>query len=183
MPWAKTIAAFLTIAPLLGAGTARAQGVVLLQATSIYEDDKNRPLKAPEGVACTDGGLVVVADTGNGRLLTFAFKGGLVSGGSEIKISQLPYPVRVQIDSKGNVVVLDRKLRRIGRMDPKGAFLGYLELKGASEGAAVVPGAFKLDASDNVYLIDMASLRVMVRVPWAAAFWSWVTMTMVWPSR
>ncbi len=155
----------LALALALGAGTARAQAVAFVHVTSIYEDDKNRPLKEPEGVACTDDGRLVVADTGNGRLLNFAFRGGLVSGGSEVKIAQLPYPVRLQLDSKGNVLVLDRKMRRIGRVDGKGAFLGYLEVKGVANPAAVIPGAFKVDGSNNLYLLDMAAQKVLVLDP------------------
>ena len=60
-------------------------------------------MKQPEGVACSDSPSFVVADTGNGRLLTYTFKEGVVEGGAEIKLPQLPYPGRMQTDTpKGN---------------------------------------------------------------------------------
>ena len=36
---------------------------------SIYADDKDVGLKQPEGVACGPKSFLIVADTGNGRLL------------------------------------------------------------------------------------------------------------------
>ncbi len=160
MPSARITLAALAL--LAAATRASADAVALTPATSIYEDDKNRPLREPEGVACTDGGRFVVADTGNGRLLEFAYTNRTVSGGAETRLPQLPYPTRVQIDSKGNLLVLDRKLRRIGRVDAKGAFGGYVEFRSASSSDGVVPGAFKLDGSDNLYVLDLAKLEVLV---------------------
>ena len=162
MPRARTIPALLPIALLLAAGTARAQAPVLVHAASVYEDEKNQPLKEPEGVACGEGGKLVVADTGNGRLLRLTYLNGVVSGGTALQLPQLPYPVRVQIDAQGGLWVLDRKVRRIGRVDPSGAFSGYLEVKGGASPDAVVPGAFRLDRNGGVVLLDMAAARVLV---------------------
>ncbi len=162
VPGARKAAALPTLALLLAAGAARAQAPVLVHSVSVYEDGKNQPLKQPEGVACGEGGRVVVADTGNGRLLRLDYRNGVVSGGTAIRLEQLPYPVRVQIDARGTLWVLDRKVRRIGRVDPAGSFAGYLEVKGAPSGEAVVPGAFKLDGAGNVYLLDLGAARVLV---------------------
>ena len=148
-------------AALLAAATARAQAPVLTHTVSIYEDEKGQPLKAPEGVACGDGEKLVVADTGNGRLLRLLYRNGVVSGGTPLVLSQLPYPVRLQLDGQGVLWVLDRKVRRIGRVDASGAFAGYLEVKGVPP-ESVVPGAFKLDAGGNVYLLDLAGVRALV---------------------
>ena len=153
-------AALLAVA-LLAPVAARAEGVGLRHLKSIYQDDKEGPLREPEGVACDDGGALVVADTGNGRLLLYRWKDGALSGGKPLKLAQLSYPVRVQIDSKGNVLVLDRKARKIGRVSASGEFGGYLDLQGAS-GAAPVPASFKLDPSDNAYVLDVAGARVLV---------------------
>jgi sugar lactone lactonase YvrE len=140
VPRAKTIPVLATFGVLLVAGAARAQTISFTHAISIYEDEKNGALKQPEGVGCTDDGRLVVADSGNGRLVEFSFKGGQVSGGREVKLSQIRYPVRVQIDGKGNVLVLDRKTWRIGRVDANGAFLGYVEPQGVPDPAAVLVG-------------------------------------------
>jgi streptogramin lyase len=162
VPRARKTSALLAFALLLVAGTARAQAPVLVHAVSVYEDEKNRPLKEPEGVACGEGGQLVVADTGNGRLLRLTYRNGVVSGGLPLQLAELPYPVRVQVDAQGGLWVLDRKVRRIGRVDPAGAFAGYLEVKGVASPEAVVPGAFKLDRAGGVYLLDLAAARVLV---------------------
>jgi sugar lactone lactonase YvrE len=129
----------------------------------IFADAADVALRSPEGVACDDRGAVIVADTGNARLLTYTWREGSLDGGAQVKLTQLPYPVRLQIDSKGFLYVLDRKARRIGKVDAKGAFAGYVEPKGASGNVTVV--AFKLDAADNVYLLDVSGARVLVLAP------------------
>ncbi len=138
------------------AATARAD-LALVPRGPLYADAKGMALKAPEGVGCSSSALVV-ADTGNGRLVLFDWKDGAVSGGSELKLPQLTYPVRVQLDAKGNMLVLDRKAKRIARLDPKGAFQGWIDPKGVT---GVVPVAFKLDAANNVYLVDVAGGAVL----------------------
>ena len=153
----------LSLAALLASGAARAQAVSLVHVASIYEDDKDRPLKEPEGVACDGQGKVVVADTANGRLLTLTFQNRRVSGGTELRLAQLPAPAELQLDAKGTLLVLDGKVRKIGRVDAQGKFLGYVEPKGTS--SAVVPGAFKVDAAGLLYLLDFASVKVLVLDP------------------
>ncbi len=156
-----TLARLLLSAALLAAAAvAQAQAVSLIHAGSIYEDDKDRPLRAPEGVACSDDGQLVVADTGNGRLVRMTFKNRLLTGGSEVKLPQLPSPTALQLDGKGNLLVLDRKLRKIGRVDAAGAFQGYVEPKGEGLGP-VVAGAFELDGSGTLWVLDLSSVQLL----------------------
>ncbi len=149
------------LAVLLAAGTVRAEPVGFVFEQSIYQDAKEAPLKGPEGVACSDTALVV-ADTGNKRLLTFTLKAGLLSLGTEVKLTQLTYPTRLQLDSKGGIVALDGKTRKIVRMDAKGVFAGMVEVKGVANASSIIPASFKLDASDALYLLDVAGRRVLV---------------------
>lgn len=158
-------AVVLALALLVPAEAARAQVVGLRFEKSIYADEKDVALKAPEGVACTEGGALVIADTGNARLLTYSYKDGVLGGGSPIKLPQLLQPTRLQLDKQGDLLVLDRKARKIGRVDVKRAFAGWLEVKGVADGSAVIPGSFKLDAADNVYLLDLAGRRVLLLDP------------------
>lgn len=146
----------IAIAALIAAPAARAEIGVMPRGT-VYADSKGLAFKAPEGVGCSSSSMIV-ADTGNGRLLSYEWKDGVLSGGTEIRAAQVTYPVRVQLDSKGNLLVLDRKAKRIARLDAKGAFQGWIDAKGAT---AVVPGAFKLDASDNVWVLDLAGDAVL----------------------
>lgn len=156
-----TLARLLLSAVLLAAAaSAQAQAVSLIHAGSIYEDDKDRPLRAPEGVACGDDGQLVVADTGNGRLVRLTFKNRMVTGGAEVKLPQLPSPTEVQLDGKGGVLVLDRKLRKVARVDAGGAFQGYVEPRGEGLGP-VAAGAFELDGSGTLWVLDLASVQLL----------------------
>lgn len=132
---------------------------------SAYRDDKDGPLQNPEGVACNDKMEFVVADTGNGRLVKYSLVDEKLKGGSEIKLNQLPYPVRLQFSSKGDLYALDEKLLKIARVNAQGGFDGYLEPQGVPAPAKVTPRAFKLDGTDNIYLLDLAGSRVLVLDP------------------
>jgi streptogramin lyase len=161
----RNIVVVLALTLIAPGSTARAESAGFRHEKSIYFDDKEGPLRNPEGLVCTDGGALVVADTGNGRLLTYIWKDGSLTGGAPIKLPQLPHPVRLQLDRKGDLFVLDRKVRRIGRVDVKRAFAGYVEVKGVSDPAAVVPVSFRIDEADNLYLLDIAGSRVLVLDP------------------
>lgn len=157
----STIRGILAISATLAVAQARAvDAVILTHEASIYIDAKEAPLKAPEGVACDAAGHVVVADTGNGRLLTYSAKEGRVTGGAEMKIPQLPYPERLQIDSKGNLLALDGKAHRIVRVEADGKSGTLVDVK-TDKGQAAV-GSFKLDPKDALYVLDIASNKVLV---------------------
>jgi streptogramin lyase len=132
---------------------------------SLYTDDKDVGIKAPEGVACNDKLDFIVADTGNSRLLRYKLQDGKLVGGTEIRVPEMPYPVRLQLGSKGDIFALDEKLRRIVRLNPDGAFAGYVEPQGVPAPTAVVPRSFKLDASDTMYVLDIAGDRVLALDP------------------
>ncbi|HEY6004431.1 MAG TPA: NHL repeat-containing protein [Anaeromyxobacter sp.] len=152
---------------LLGSALASASATALAGTAglkherSIYADERGGRLDAPEGVACAEGGKLVVADTGGGRLLVYAWRDGQLRGGEEIKLPQLPYPTRVQMDGSGNLLALDGRLRRIARLDAGGRFAGYLDLRPRPP-AEVVPIAFKVSARGDVYVLDAAGRRVLV---------------------
>lgn len=148
------------VAVLASAGAARGESFAFTHAATVYVDANGAPLKAPEGVACTDSGRFVVADTGNARLLVFTAKEGKVTGGTEIKLPQLQFPLRLQIDSKGNLLAFDGKTRRIVKVDANGGFGGILELQGAA--GPVQLAGFKLDPADQVVALDLAGRRVLV---------------------
>jgi DNA-binding beta-propeller fold protein YncE len=155
-----TTAVLVALAASLPAPASAAAPVGLRFQQAIYADVADVALRRPEGVACDDKGALVVADTGNARLLVYTFKDGALAGGTQVKLSQLPHPIRVQIDRKGFVLVLDRRARKIVKVDAKGEFAGYLEPQGAT--AQVTPAAFKLDAQDNVYVLDVVARKVVV---------------------
>jgi DNA-binding beta-propeller fold protein YncE len=151
----------LAVVLLAASGRARADAFSFTPSTAIYEDDKNRPLAAPEGVACTENGRVVIADTGNGRLVDLTWRDGAPTPAVELRLAQLPYPTRVQIAGNGDLLVLDRKLHRIGRVDAKSAFAGWVDAKAAGAQDRAIVGAFKQDGNAT-YVLDLASSKVLV---------------------
>lgn len=151
------MAAALLLAPLLCEG-ADAFKVRPLQ--TVATDDKGGELKFPEGVAC-NATAVVVADTGNSRLLRYTFQEDSLKGGSEIKISQLTAPLRLQVNDAGEIFALDGKQRRIVRIKADGTFSGFVEPKGMPGPQGIVPRSFKLDAAGNIWILDILGARVL----------------------
>jgi len=134
--------------------------------TSIYADDKGLGLKQPEGVACGGESLLIVADSGNGRLLRYSMKDGEIEVGTvEIKAGQISYPIKTEINSKGEIYILDRKQRSIFRFSPAGEFRGYLQPVELPSPTAYVPRSFTIDGNDNIYILDILSERVLVLDP------------------
>lgn len=159
----RSVHATLLLAALAAApAPGRAQTTPFVFERAILADEKEVPLKAPEGVACDDAGNLLVADTGNGRLVSFRVVGKSLADGKEMKLAGVAYPRRLALDSKGNVLVLDGKARKILRFDPAGAPQGAIELKAGSGPLQALPVAFKLDAADNVYVVDAVGGRVVV---------------------
>jgi hypothetical protein len=158
----RTTAVTLLVVAALASAPGLARGASLAHRLTIYLDDKEEPLRAPEGIACNDGGALVVADTGGARLLVYTYRDGKLTGGAPVKLAEATYPVQVQVDGKGNVVVLDGRTRRLVRVDTAGKYAGVVALKGASGLATVVPSAFKLDATGSLYVLDVAGSRVLV---------------------
>ena len=133
---------------------------------SIYADDNGAGLKQPEGVSCSEKSFLIVADTGNGRLLRYIFKDRVLETGAvEIKVPQLSYPVRAQMNSKGEIYALDGKQRRIIRLTPEGGFKDYLDPAGGLSPKTYVPRSFIIDVNDTIYILDILSRRVLVLSP------------------
>lgn len=160
----STTAVLIAVAGGIPGGALAAPPAGLRYQRTIYADAAGVALRNPEGVACDDRGDVVIADTGNARLLTFTWKDGALDGGAQVKLAQLPYPVRVQVDSKGFVLVLDGRSRRIVKVDAKGEFAGNVEPRGASS-PAVTPAAFKIGMGDVLYVLDVVAHRILVVAP------------------
>jgi sugar lactone lactonase YvrE len=143
------------------AAPSLAASVKVIYNSSISADLKGNGLKLPEGVAA-GGKDLVVADSGNGRLIKYSMEGSSLKGGTEIRVADVPYPVKVQVNSEGEIFVLDGKLRRIARLSPEGAFNGYINASGIPSPSDFIPKSFRIDGSDNIYLLDILKGRVLV---------------------
>jgi len=142
-----------------------AETVKLKYVQSVYFDEKGTGLKQPEGVVCDARSVVVVGDTGSDRLVRYTFQEKSLKGGNEIKIPQLSNPIRVQMNSKGEIFALDGKKRRIFRLSPEGAFKGYVDAEGVPSPSTFVPRSFKIDGNNNIYILDIFTGRVLVLNP------------------
>lgn len=151
---------FLAMAAVGLPAVAEAQGIILKHQLSIYADEKNVGLRAPDGIACNDSG-VVISDTGNARLVKFALADKKFSAGVPIKLDQLKRPARAKALADGRILVLDEKTRSIVRVDASGKFAGRVEYKGDAAPKTVVPGAFDVDPSGTLFVLDLASRSVL----------------------
>jgi DNA-binding beta-propeller fold protein YncE len=154
--------ALLLLTPLASFG---AETLKLRYVTSALADEAAGQLKFPEGVACNDKSVLIVADTGNSRLVRYNIQDKTLKGGTAIKLPQLLHPVRVQLNSKGDIYVLDGKQRKILHLTPEGAFVAYLDPQGMSGSGNLAITSFKIDAADNLYLVDISQGRVLVLDP------------------
>ena len=142
-----------------------AETVKLKYIQSVYFDEKGAGMKQPEGVACNEKDLLVVGDTGNERLLRYSYQDRNLKGGTKIKVPELSNPIRLQINSKGEIFALAGKKRRIFRLSPEGAFKGYVDAEGVPSPSTFVPRSFKIDGNNNIYILDIFTGRVLVLNP------------------
>lgn len=127
---------------------------------SVYADSAGLGLKNPEGVACDESSFVV-ADTGNSQVVRFTMS---VQGLTPAAVFPLPEssPIIAQLNSKGDIFLLDGKTRSILKMGKDGQLTGKVEPKGLPGSKTIIPRSFRLDKKDNIYLLDIFSERVLV---------------------
>ncbi|MCU0222526.1 MAG: NHL repeat-containing protein [Acidobacteria bacterium] len=151
------------LAALLGGAllpASQAAGGLKLRAQApLYTDSKGAALTEPEGVAFGPESAVAVSDTGAGRIVTFRMAPEGAQPVAEYKLAEVPYPTRMEFTSKGDLLVLDGKSRRIARVSSSGAFRGFVELPAA--GAPAVR-SFAVDRQDQLFVLDVSVPRVIV---------------------
>ncbi len=155
-----SIAVALAVAPPL-----HAEEIKFKHALSLYTDDKGAGMKQPEGVACDAASRVLVADTGNDRLLRYTFLEGNVKTVDEIVAPDIASPVRVNLSSQGDLFILGARQHRILRLAPHGEVKGFLILSGIPSPAAVIIRSFAIGPNDELYLLDVSSGRVLIVDP------------------
>jgi len=149
----------------LPAFSLAAETAKLVFSKAVYVDDKGKAIKYPEGVACDNKNLLVIADTLNNRLLKYSFKDGQLQGGSEIKIPEISFPMKVQVNSKGEIFVLNDKPIQILQLSPDGEFRGYVAPQNLPDPPAFIPRSFRVGGDDSMYILDIFSSRVIVLSP------------------
>lgn len=163
MPRALKTVLFVSISLAVAAGSHAADPIKFRLTAPIYVDGKGAAIRHPEGVGCR-GDALVVADTGNGRILRYTIAGEKWTPGGEIVLPQVPSPIRVEVSSKGEIFALDGRSRRIGRISSSGEFQGYVSPSGNAQGT-IVPRSLRIDRDDNLVVLDVYSARVLVMDP------------------
>jgi sugar lactone lactonase YvrE len=157
------VLAYAVFFVLMSSGSAAVKLKHITSIYSHYSKDKETPLKQPEGVACNNNSFLIVADSGNGRLLRYNLMGEVLGADSvEIKVEQLLYPVKTEINSKGEIYALDRKQHRLVRLTPEGKFKDYVNPIGLPSPDQYVPCSFTTAINDRVYILDIFSERVLI---------------------
>ncbi|HZI95346.1 MAG TPA: NHL repeat-containing protein [Patescibacteria group bacterium] len=150
------LAAHATASP-----AAAAEVLKLRHAATLYADAGEVPLRVPQGVGCGAGDTILVADSGNGRVLRVEISGALARVTGIVKLAEIVYPIRVDGDATGAMVVLDGKSRRLARVAADGKFGGWIEIPHAGGTANPVIRSFALGPHGAVLAADVAGRRVV----------------------
>ena len=153
--------ALLLAAHAAAAPAAADEALKLRHAATIYADAEGVPLRVPQGVGCGAGDAILVADSGNGRVLRVEVSGALARVTGVVKLPEIAYPIRVDGDAAGTLVVLDGKSRRLARVRADGSFGGWIEVRQAEGAAAPVIRSFALGPQGVVTAADVAGRRVV----------------------
>jgi len=137
-----------------------AHGAKIRYLASVYVDQQGTGLKYPEGVACTKN-LLFVADTGNSRIVRYTYKDRAIIAETEYPLPNSS-PIKLEVDSRGYLYILDGRERRIAIMGTAGKVEGCFSPKGIPGGKDVVPRSFAIGSNDNLYLLDIFSRSVLV---------------------
>ncbi len=141
------------------------EGTKLRPIRVLYADDKGAALRQPQGVACDGKSLLAVADTGNHRVLRYTIEADRVTPAGEIRLNEVPYPIKIQVGPKGELYALDGKSRRIARISPTGEFKGYVPIPGEGTAGASIPRSFAIDREGDLFVLDIFQARVTVLGP------------------
>ncbi len=140
-----------------------AEKVRFRHAKSLYEDGEGIGLRQPQGVACTENSVLVVADTGNDRLLRYTFSD--YDSNPKVQVLKTPltiYPKRIRMNRQGEIYLLDAKAGRIVRLSAQGQNLGFIEPAGLPTPARIEASSFAVAPDGSLYFVDILSKRVLI---------------------
>lgn len=122
-------------------------------------------LSEPHGIGLDKDGNLLIADTGNGRVVRFSREGkylGEIGTGSGSGPGQFTEPRVVEIDRKGRIFVNDRKSDRprIQVFTPKGKFIRMFAAKGTGPGHILRGHGLGFNDAQQLYVTDVDNMRV-----------------------
>jgi len=130
--------------------------------STINADEVGEPMLYPAGVSC-GGNTLLVADSGNGRLLFGTVVENRDPLLQALEIQQIKIPIGVVLLKNGNYLVLDGRGKRLGEIDGVSLeFQGHLKLQGLPEPSETSIKSMAVDSSGKIYLLDSFGERVLV---------------------
>ncbi|MBI3547889.1 MAG: tetratricopeptide repeat protein [Elusimicrobia bacterium] len=134
-------------------------------ASSGFFDSKKKEgrVKAPQGAAVNEKGMLYVANVKNKRVEVFSKEGAyLFSIGPNVGPLELQEPVGVAWDKAGFVYILDKSLKKILKCEPSGGFVLAWGEPGDGPTQLQEPVALAFDGQSYVFVLDRGAGRVSV---------------------
>lgn len=104
---------------------------------------------------------LLVADTGNNRLLLFGDREGKFRFLSELKSEKMTLPISAVETSQGTIMVIERGTQGIISYDPETGKRNRVT-DGFPDASSFWPTRLALDGKDNLYVIDQGNQRVYI---------------------
>jgi tripartite motif-containing protein 71 len=116
----------------------------------------------PEGVAIGAEGNVLVADTGNDRIVKLSPSGTVLSSWGQTGGGNGSFrgPTGIAVDAAGSIYVADTNNNRVQVFDPSGRWLSGWGNRGTAAGQFSQPTAVAVGCEGDVYVADTNNNRV-----------------------
>ncbi len=126
-------------------------------------------LAAPEDVDIFPDGRIVIADTGNNRIMVWdkdgkplAAYGSFGTSATWRNAPQFNHPGGVLADPSGKIYVADTLNHRVVVLDDKGLVVSTFGTQGTDKGQFNLPRAMAKDSSDNIQVLDSGNSRIEI---------------------
>jgi tripartite motif-containing protein 71 len=116
----------------------------------------------PSGLVVDKSGDIIVADTGNDRILKLDPEGKpLASWGTKGDApGRFRTPIGLTLDAKGDIYVADNHNNRVQELSPQGTVVRVIGSYGSGPGQFNLPEAVALDAKGDLYVTDFGNNRI-----------------------
>ncbi|HEX7124285.1 MAG TPA: NHL repeat-containing protein, partial [Thermodesulfobacteriota bacterium] len=124
-------------------------------------------LRRPLGVAAAPDGTLLVADTGNHRIVRLAPDGRIVAtyGGPGKDPGEFERPSAVAAAPDGTFLVADTGNHRVQRLDPAGRPLSTMGRLGSGPGDLVEPAGIAVAPDGRIAVADTGNHRIVLLAP------------------
>ena len=135
---------------------------------AVAGQDRHFRLDRPHGVAFDAHDRLLIADTGNHRVLVLSPALELlqiIGAGPGMGDGEFNEPMDVACDSQGRVVVVEQRNHRVQVFDPKGRHVMTVGKQGKADGEFQRPSKVTIDDCDNWIVTDTWNHRLQVFSP------------------